>query len=91
MESSESLLASILHSPPPAPPVLKPKIDIQTQVAFNGFNIISEAVEQGCSYGVHHAFKHTDAPSREYIIEQCEQAVMNQICRVLTFKDGEAQ
>lgn len=68
---------------------VKPKLDIQTQVAFNGYAIISEAVEKGCSYGVMRAYKYTETPTREQISEECQKAVMNEICTVLTFTDGE--
>ena len=45
-------------------------------------------IENGASYGVMRAFKHTETPDIDTIVEQVEQAVMNEICEWFDFEDA---
>jgi hypothetical protein len=54
-------------------------------VRLKAYNIISDAVELGVSYGLTRAYKHTNEPDSNYIAEQVENAVMGQLCEVLDF------
>jgi hypothetical protein len=64
---------------------------IRTVLKFNGYNIVTRAVEEGVAYGVNRVFKYAPVPvTEEYIQsqkEQIETAVMNAICEVLEFGD----
>lgn len=53
----------------------------------NWYVIITRAVEEGAAAGVRRAFKHTDTPTHDAIVENVEQHVMNAICEVVTFED----
>ena len=54
-------------------------------IKVNLYAIVSRAVEEGVSYGLQRAHKHTPAPSREVLVDQVEQAVLNALCEVLDF------
>ena len=51
------------------------------------YDILSRAIEEGVARGIRRAFKHTDSPSREFIMECVEHTVMNDICEVFSFDD----
>jgi len=66
------------------------KVGIETPVRFNGYWIISRAVEEGVAYGYRRAYKHTDKPPEGTVITEIENAVMSALCEVLLFggEDG---
>ena len=43
------------------------------------YPLLVAAIEAGVAYGLHRAYKHTDAPTREQMAEALEQAVINEI------------
>ena len=60
---------------------MKPKI----------YNLLRECIEDGASRGVMRAFKHTDTPDMDTIVEQVQQAVMNEIHEWFEFDDTKEQ
>lgn len=67
------------------------KLDLQSGVRINTYEVISRAVEEGVTYGFNRAFKHTDAPSNEGIKDEIERAVLNALCEVLDFSYPEEE
>lgn len=65
------------------------KLPVAASVRLRAYELVAAAVERACAYGVQRAYKHTDAPSRETIAEECERAVMSALCDVLDFGDEE--
>lgn len=61
---------------------------INTGMKFNAYEILSRAVESGVSYGYMRAYKHTDTPNEDAIKSEIENAIMNELCDVITF-DGD--
>lgn len=57
-----------------------------SDLKFNAFYIIERAIEEGVSYGVRRAFKHTDQPSEEELITQIEQSVSTSLWEVLEIR-----
>lgn len=51
--------------------------------------LLTLAVETGVTRGVNRAYKHTDAPSREAIIDEVETEVMNEISEYFVFETEE--
>lgn len=51
------------------------------------YPLMREAVEAGIAYGYHRAFKHTNTPEPQAIMDEIEQAVMNEIAARFTFSD----
>ena len=49
--------------------------------------IIERAIEEGIELGYRRAFKHTDKPSEEQIVESISRAVMFNIDEVMSFDD----
>jgi hypothetical protein len=72
--------------PPPPPP---PKRKVEAAIRINGYEIVSRAVEEGVRYGWNRAHKHTDAPDEETAVDVIHQAVINELCEVLTFTEEE--
>lgn len=72
---------------PAQPPIVEapPKLDVKASIQLKTYTIIQDAVERGCQYGVTRAYKHTDKPSFESIVQECESAVMNALCDVIDF------
>lgn len=56
------------------------------KLKYAGFNIVSEAVSAGVRFGWHRAYKYTDKPTEETIVEEIENAVMNELCTVVNFE-----
>lgn len=50
-------------------------------------NILINAVESGVALGYRRAFKHTDSPKEDYILETIVTAVMSEIYESFTFDD----
>lgn len=53
----------------------------------NEYKILSEAVEEGVSYGYQRAFKYSDNPTPDAIQASIAGAVMLQICEYFIFED----
>lgn len=51
------------------------------------YGIIERAIEEGIQLGYRRAFKHTDDPSEEAIVESISLAVMYNIDEVMSFDD----
>ena len=54
---------------------MKPKI----------YAILSEAVEIGIRFGYTRAFKYTDSPSEQSILDDIHDSVMAEVCQRFTF------
>ena len=61
----------------------KPKV----RPKLKTYAIISEAVEQGISYGYQRSFKYSETPSKEHIIETIRAAVMSSLGNVVNLDD----
>lgn len=55
------------------------------------YDVLTRAIEEGCSYGVRRAYKHNDAPSQEEIAAAVETAVISAICEVFEFDHSELE
>lgn len=63
------------------------KLVPDTSVRVDAYAVVARAVEEGASYGVRRAFKHTDKPEQNYIAQEVESAIMNALCEVLKFSE----
>lgn len=55
-------------------------------IVVDPYAVISRAVEEGISYGVNRAHKHTDTPSRDDIADAVYRGVMNALCEVVNWE-----
>lgn len=55
------------------------------------YKVMTECVEEGARCGVNRAFKHTDEPSIEQIIQEVETAVMDSIFEKFLFEPREGK
>ena len=53
----------------------------------NEYLVLSEAVEEGVSYGYQRAFKYSDNPTPDAIQAAIVDAVMSQVCEYFFFED----
>ena len=53
------------------------------------YEILSNAIEAGCRYGVSRAFKHTEDPSLDAIEHEVHAAIMNSIAEVFEFDSND--
>lgn len=53
------------------------------------YTLIDRAVSEGVAYGVARAYKHTDRPPPDALIETIEREVMSALCEILDLSDGE--
>ena len=60
-------------------------------VKVNAYAVIADAVERGIQVGWHRAWKHRDALNRDEVPGALEQAVLNELCQVLTFDETEVK
>ena len=51
------------------------------------YNLIAQCVETGVMLGWNRAHKHEENPEPQYIRDQIENAVMNEICQWFDFED----
>lgn len=65
------------------------KVDVNAKVNINAYEVISRSVEDGVSYGIMRAHKHTDKPSEDHIKEEITNAVMNSLSDVLIYNTEE--
>ena len=54
---------------------------------FKAYDLICRAVEDGSAFGVNRAFKHTDNPNRDEVIDNVVREVLNAICDIIDFDD----
>lgn len=54
---------------------------------INLYALIDDAVERGVAMGHERAYRHADAPSREYVNSSISHEVMNAICEFVDFGD----
>lgn len=66
---------------------IKAKTSIVSAIKFNGYRIVSDAVEDGVHVGYHRAHKHTDTPDEELMKSAIFDAVMNELSEVLIWSD----
>ena len=52
------------------------------------YDLMSKAVEDGVSYGLHRAYKYSDNPSKEDVEETIRLAVMSSICEWFEFPES---
>ena len=52
------------------------------------YKLISRAVEEGITFGLNRAYKHTPTPKRETIDDSIHQEIMNALCEVFKFSDS---
>ena len=52
------------------------------------YALISRAVDEGITYGLNRAYKHTDNPDRETIIESLDREIMTALCEVIEFDES---
>jgi hypothetical protein len=55
----------------------------------NSYVILSRAVEEGIDIGYIRSFKYTDIPTTQDIKNRIYEEVMNSICEVFTFENGD--
>lgn len=53
------------------------------------YNILSECIELGTESGYRRAFKNTDSPSEDHIIENIHREILNKICEYFTFEEND--
>ena len=58
---------------------------VKRQLKLKLYTVISRAVEEGVGYGVARAFKYSDAPSRESLIDHVAREVMNSLDEVVDY------
>ena len=56
-------------------------------MAPDAYKVISMAVLDGVTIGVRRAFKYSESPSEEHIIDTVEREVLNQICEWFKFHE----
>lgn len=56
---------------------------------LNAYTIVNERVEQGVAYGYHRAFKYTDKPDDNQIIDAISDAVMNALSEVIVWDESD--
>jgi hypothetical protein len=58
---------------------------VNAEVRLDAYAIVRRAVEEGVARGYRRAFKHSDAPSGDWVREAIEQDVLSSLCEVLRF------
>jgi len=59
------------------------------KLKMNTYMIIDDAIEAGIRFGYSRAFKHTDKPHEETIVQSIHDSIMNNLCEVVDFdNDG---
>ena len=53
------------------------------------YEVLQRAIEQGIRCGIRRAYKHTDKPTEEAVIEHLEVEIMNAITGVFWFTENE--
>lgn len=58
----------------------------RAEVRLNVYAVIDDAVEIGIAHGLRRAYKHTDAPTDDQIIETIRRAVMETLDEVIVWE-----
>lgn len=64
-------------------------VEVKGSVRIDAYAVISRAIEEGIGYGWNRAHKHTDTPSRDHILTEIENAIMNSLGEVLKYGEDE--
>lgn len=59
--------------------MMKTTIPMMKMIRPKTYTILIEAVENGVRYGVNRAFKHSEDPTKDHIMQEVETAVINEI------------
>jgi hypothetical protein len=62
---------------------------MKVRLPINVWKVVSEAVEAGARFGYRRAYKHTDSPSEEAVIENVSREVMNCLSEVVDFEQAQ--
>jgi hypothetical protein len=49
--------------------------------------VMERAIKEGVGWGWYHAYKHTDEPSKEYLLNYIYEDIMNAVCELFDFDD----
>ena len=60
---------------------------VKRQLKLKLYTVISRAVNEGVNYGVNRAFKYSDTPNHESLVEHIEREVMNSLDEVIEYGD----
>jgi hypothetical protein len=52
------------------------------------YTVLADCVERGVNMGINRAYKHSDTPDTDYIIQQITDAVMLEISEYFDFDDN---
>jgi len=63
------------------------EVNVDATVKINAYRIIDDAVEKAIAYGYKRAYKHTDTPTEQHLLQEIHRAVMNELCEVLKFEE----
>ena len=59
----------------------------KNNVTVNVYEVVRRAVEEGATFGLRRAHKHTDEPSEDAVVEAVTAAVMVALDEVLRWED----
>jgi len=62
-------------------------LNVDATVKIDAYRVIDVAVENAISYGYSRAFKYTDSPTKDHIIDEIHRSVMNNLCDILKFDE----
>lgn len=65
--------------------------NLKSSISINAYEVIRRAVEAGTRYGLRRAYKHTETPDRDAIVDQIEQAIMSELSEVVNFFDDDGK
>lgn len=63
------------------------KIKVHANVRLDAYKIIDDIVYEAIEYGYNRAHKHVDNPSKETMIREVHNSIMNELSEVLKFDD----
>lgn len=58
-------------------------------VSVKLYDLVSRAVSEGVATGWRRSHKHAEFPDPQYICESMESEVMNALCEVIEFSEGD--
>lgn len=64
---------------------------VTSAVRVRVYDVVRRAVEDGTAFGWMRARKHTEAPTREDVLEAQVSAVMSELCDVLVMEPDDGQ
>jgi len=62
-------------------------LNVDATVKIDAYRVIDAAVENAISYGYSRAFKYTDSPTKDQIMDEIHRSVMNNLCDILKFDE----